>query len=765
MRFPRGLRRVSQLTILPRIWFFYLVGLSIAVLRRLLWITRGTPVEHTEEILYVAKNRLSVLYILENARLLSTRGNAKCAVTAPPWLRPEIERRASEAKLCIRFTPLRRAILAKWKLIIYTHHYLGFCFDRTSPSVYVSHGIETGKKTLYDTLYTYGFKGMRTPREPVYHAMIATHAAELDLACREYPSYRAVVTTSTDAVLERLMLRAAQKNSLKTRLGISDNRPVALFMSTWGHPSLMSSHGAELAGEAGVLSKDFQLIFSVHPKLIASRRTRSVLRTLQAKGAKVIPPAVSWVDYMAVADVAVSDITSMCLYSALLGIPLVFLGCSLDRLIPGGLVDEVVRHSAHAGSARDLRTRLWDALDRPNRDVATRIRNQFPHLGDAAHLIGTINSLASAQTSAAAALHRDTTDGPRQDAHRSMRPGPTKRLAVTLLGPAVAIAALLLVFAKVPLSLVRDALQQAQLGWVGAALAVSLVVQLVDAARLRRLTDMHRLGLSLWDVFKMNVASQFYGLVLPGGSLSGIAIRCSQLPTHERKVGVGISFLVDQAVATAAMCAVGIVFWLGDHAASGLITGATIITVLCGAMLLLTAVLAPARIAAILPIRWLITRLGDRVQSVRDAVRPFSRLDRRTLLQISTLAVASNLLRIMVYFLLAQALGLGVALVTIGWIRSVMMIATMPPVSVSGLGLREGISLVLLSTYGIAAERIVAFSLSVFTVSTLFGLLGGVFEVGRFGRALLAAVGRMQERKAAARLPIPALVGGSARDS
>jgi len=187
-RFQTGLRRLSQLTILPRIWFFYLAGLSIALLRRLLWTAGGTPVENTEEILYVAKNGLSVLYVLENARLLSQRGNAKCAVTAPPWLRREIEKRARQAGLRIRFTPLHRAMFAKWKLIVYTHHYLGFCFDRTTPSVYVSHGIETGKKTRYDTLYTYGFKGMRTPREPVYHSMIATHAAEIDMASREYPS-------------------------------------------------------------------------------------------------------------------------------------------------------------------------------------------------------------------------------------------------------------------------------------------------------------------------------------------------------------------------------------------------------------------------------------------------------------------------------------------------------------------------------------------------------------------------------------------------
>ena len=389
-----ALGQVSRLTILPRIWFFYLAGVCIALLRRLLW-TAGGSIANTEEILYVAKNRLSVLYVIENARLLSTRGNAKCAVTAPPWLRREMEKRAKHARVAIRFTPVYRAIFAKWKAIVYTHHYLGFCFDRTIPNVYVSHGIETGKKTLYDTQYTYGFKGMRTPREPFYHAMIATHAAELEMVSREYPSYQGIVTTSTDAVLERLILMVAQKHSLKTRLGIADTKPVALFMSTWGHPSLMSSHGEELASEAERLSEDVQLIFSVHPKLIGSRRTQSVLRTLKAKGAKVISPARSWVDYMAVADVAVSDITSMCLYSALLGIPLVFLGCSLDRLVPGGLVDEVIRHSAQATNVRDLKARLRDVLDRPNREIATRIRSQFPHLGDAAHLIGTITSLAT----------------------------------------------------------------------------------------------------------------------------------------------------------------------------------------------------------------------------------------------------------------------------------------------------------------------------------------------------------------------------------
>lgn len=179
------------------------------------------------------------------------------------------------------------------------------------------------------------------------------------------------------------------------------------------------------------------------------------------------------------------------------------------------------------------------------------------------------------------------------------------------------------------------------------------------------------------------------------------------------------------------MCAVGMVFLLGERPEGSLLTGATIFAVLTSVMLLLTALLSPARISGIQPLRRLITPLVARVQAVRDVLRHLSQLDKGTLLHIGTLAVASNLLSVMVYYLLARAVGLDVSSVTIGWVRSAMIIATILPISVSGLGLREGASLLLLSGYGIAAEHIVAFSLTVFALFVLFGLLGGVLEVWR----------------------------------
>ena len=87
------------------------------------------------------------------------------------------------------------------------------------------------------------------------------------------------------------------------------------------------------------------------------------------------------------------------------------------------------------------------------------------------------------------------------------------------------------------------------------------------------------------------------------------------------------------------------------------------------------------------------------------------------------------------YWLLALSLGMELSLMAIGWIRAGMMLATLLPVSISGLGVREAASLVLLSYYNVPADAAIAYSLIVFMTSILFiGLLGGLAEAWRFSR-------------------------------
>jgi hypothetical protein len=83
--------------------------------------------------------------------------------------------------------------------------------------------------------------------------------------------------------------------------------------------------------------------------------------------------------------------------------------------------------------------------------------------------------------------------------------------------------------------------------------------------------------------------------------------------------------------------------------------------------------------------------------------------------------------------MLAQALDLETGLVSMGWIRSCILIPTILPVTVAGLGLREGASILLLGLFGVSEDRALAFGLLIFAVTALaVGMVGGLLESWRW---------------------------------
>jgi hypothetical protein len=87
-----------------------------------------------------------------------------------------------------------------------------------------------------------------------------------------------------------------------------------------------------------------------------------------------------------------------------------------------------------------------------------------------------------------------------------------------------------------------------------------------------------------------------------------------------------------------------------------------------------------------------------------------------------------------IYYLLAISLGIDISFLTMGWIRSVVTLVLMVPISISGLGVREGLLLWFLEPYRTTGGDTLALSFLVFSVTVLFvGVLGGFLE----GRNLL----------------------------
>lgn len=92
----------------------------------------------------------------------------------------------------------------------------------------------------------------------------------------------------------------------------------------------------------------------------------------------------------------------------------------------------------------------------------------------------------------------------------------------------------------------------------------------------------------------------------------------------------------------------------------------------------------------------------------------------------SLIAITYQLLGIAVHYLLSSALGVPVDFITLAAVSGLASLVSVLPVSINGLGLREGSYVVLLGGAGVAAPSAVSLALLSFVVLSMSSLVGGV---------------------------------------
>lgn len=275
-------------------------------------------------------------------------------------------------------------------------------------------------------------------------------------------------------------------------------------------------------------------------------------------------------------------------------------------------------------------------------------------------------------------------------------------------------------------------LVSADIRCVSIAVGFALSSQLFSAIRLNWLLLQQDIRLSLVRVFLIGLAAVFYSLVVPGGTLAAFAVRFFQLSREARVESVTAALIVDRVIATVFLIAVGTMAIAfdqpGPHLAIGIATG-----------ILLS-------VGAFVYGRRLIPRsigLRDNTSSRESHSRLSGLADRfsRALLKYSTLesgqawivlaaSLTAHLCGCLTYFTIAKSMDLNITFLTICWVRSGMILATMIPVSVAGVGLREVAAVGLLVPLGIGEAQAVGFSILIFLVTpVIVGIIGGLGEL------------------------------------
>lgn len=228
---------------------------------------------------------------------------------------------------------------------------------------------------------------------------------------------------------------------------------------------------------------------------------------------------------------------------------------------------------------------------------------------------------------------------------------------------------------------------------------------------------------SFKKLFRFTLVGQFYSLILPGQLFGEMAKAYRFSKGKERGGRLIASVAMDKITGIAGLLLVAVV---------GMVCTKT--ELLGNWKIVIVATLA-AVIAVIFSFRFESVRsLVMKYLPFRRTLAPFINAyheyakDTILIVRAVSLGVSFQLLAVWVTMILAHSLSVNISLFDWFWIFSIVSVAVFVPITIGGIGVREGIFVGLLGFFAVPPAEAVVLSLSVFALQVLTGTVGGAFE-------------------------------------
>jgi uncharacterized protein (TIRG00374 family) len=297
----------------------------------------------------------------------------------------------------------------------------------------------------------------------------------------------------------------------------------------------------------------------------------------------------------------------------------------------------------------------------------------------------------------------------------------------------VTVAVLAYVLSITPLEEIFAVLGTAQPGYIALALLLQIATRVPAAVRMKVFTDAQHLGLGIPTLLSVMFATTFYGLLLPGALAGGAGLM--KYVQHGAAAGRAlVSMVANRTTEILATLAAGAYWWMLDGRLTGI--GAVLFVGFTVAILLAVYRLLFGRshtLAAALDHLTRGSKLSEtfvcrKLRASADHLARVRELPQRATLVVLFASLAQDLLAAATFSMFAQALGLELSFVAVAWMRAAVHLLVQLPVSIFGLGVREGALVLLAAPYGIAAPQAVAWSFAIFAGTLAAAMAGGLVE-------------------------------------
>ena len=305
-----------------------------------------------------------------------------------------------------------------------------------------------------------------------------------------------------------------------------------------------------------------------------------------------------------------------------------------------------------------------------------------------------------------------------------------RRRRAVFIKSVISIALIAFILSRVDVLQTVDVLLEAHFGLLALAWSLTFVGALLTASRWRILLAAQGISSSIRHLIFCWMTACFFNQFLPS-TIGGDAVRIyDSWKLGATKVGATAVIVVDRLLGLFALMIFGVI---ALYLSSLLVEQHPEIRVLVvGAAILLGLIAAwiffPSQSVGVI-VNKLLSVLPGKIKGIGNKFRrALAVYQGRTGVLIKALILSAILQFnvIMFYFLVGSALDLPITFLDYMLIIPVANVVLLLPITINGVGLREGVFVLLLAAFGVAPATSIAFAWASFILFTLYGLLGGI---------------------------------------
>ncbi len=294
---------------------------------------------------------------------------------------------------------------------------------------------------------------------------------------------------------------------------------------------------------------------------------------------------------------------------------------------------------------------------------------------------------------------------------------------------------LVYIFFKVPFSKILLSISSANIILILAVIALNIPIVLLSSLQTKYLTAVQKISISFGEILKIYITTSFYSSFLPG-SLTGGAVKWYKFTKFTSKSSAAAVVVFNRYLEIFMTILIGLLFSLPIVISSSykylIILWFIVFAFLISSYFLLLNVTFLKKIQETVDSVKILSGLRSKIINLIEAMVKFHDLTIKDHLEILGIMFSYHFLSIIGLYLIAESVNVSLSIFTFGWIRAAVVIMSMIPISYSGLGVREGIMIYLLSLFKVLPQTAFVISLLWFAKNLTIALAGGIVELKDF---------------------------------